>query len=129
MSKELKDLQHLTIQIAVSVYSDQVLGQDVKSILSRVGQRFSQQLQNQVDDSLALELTGEPGEDWTTSRYADTYEHFHRLMIGLIHTGRCDGLRYALTFLECYRAAVQTPPDLDYLIHRLNEELEKEQKR
>lgn len=127
MANEIKTVEHLTIQVAVSIYSDQILSKDVRDILHRVGQRLSQEMRGDVETALTLELDGEPGEDWKiSSTFVGASEHFHWLMTALIRDGRSNGLQIALTRLKAYREAATGPVDLDYIINMLAQAMESE---
>lgn len=124
---EIKTVEHLTIQLAVSIYSDQILSKDVRDILHRVGLPLSQEVRAGVETALTLELDGEPGEDWKiSSTFVSASEHFHWLMTALIRDGRRNGLEIALTRLKSYQEAATGPVDLDYIIKMLAQSIESE---
>lgn len=114
-------IEHLTIQIAVSVYSDQVRPADVRDILHRVGQRLSQEMRGGVETALTLELSAEPGEDWkVSSTFVGASDIFHQLMTTLVTESRKSGAKSLVTRLQAYReASAGGPIDLDYIIDML----------
>lgn len=125
MTNEIRTVEHLTIQVAVSIYSDRVLPKDIRDILHRVGQRLAQEARGDVETALTLELDGEPGEDWKiSSTFVGASEHFHSLMTALLVDGRNHGLKTVITRLQAYQEANTGPVDLDYIIKMLAQSVE-----
>lgn len=126
--KPFKAIEHLTIQVAISIYGDQVKERTVRDVLAVTGRQLAGTINTVVQTDLTLELNGEPNVDWEISNIiVGASEYFHNIQRDLIRSGRVDGLKYAINYLKLTQEGSFLAPDLTYIIDRLTDELKRQE--